>query len=921
VVKNRLKNFAENCGLSNRMRLRSILIYELLESVFPELKENKQSEFKNILKSILPSNGRKPDNKTIAKSISGWSNIDSFRIMKFIGTYFHLLNQAEQSEIISINSSRSNLATYSTPKADSIFAGINYLKQKEIDFDKAKAIINKISIHPTFTAHPTESRRPSSISKQKKIIKKIDQILFSKIGEKEKSILKNEAMRLCSLLVLTDDIRSHKISIEDEINNNINNTLDTLWDAIPRLAYDISSAFEIYYNKEVNNSNFIKFHNWVGGDRDGNPSVNHVITRRAINTQKLRIAEKFISALEVLYDELSISINDNDKVFKLKNSILVDRQVLPIKSKFDQKLKYEPFRLKIYCIILKLRLYKKDIKNNEKALSYCSAQFISDLKLIKSSLKLISGDTNIDRGLINDLVIRAEIFGFIMMSIDIRQHSGIHELVVNEILMKKNLNSNYSVMSETEKNRVLVEGIKSYSRLDQAFIQSLSTICRETLLTFKVIEEELRKDNDVISSYIVSMTHSKSDLLEVLFLSKLSGVLKYQSGKITCPLHIVPLYETIKDLSSAPEKLNELLEDETYRSYLKSQGDFQEIMLGYSDSNKDGGMGMAQFSLNECQGRLARICKENQIDLRLFHGRGGSISRGGGKSNKAIISLPPICHNGKIRMTEQGEVISYRYGSSKIAKRHLEQLINAQIISLAGISKNVTDDGSELNKKIASKSYIAYKNNILNRKCWNYFIRVTPIHHISNIPIGSRPASRKNVSSGEVGFDDLRAIPWVFSWTQLRYNLTGWYGLGTALSHLIYKSSSLKELKDLYKNSKFFRQLLDNMSFEMARSRLQISKLYSKTKTELEFHTKLRQEYNLCFESYKLITGYENLLDRNAVISNSIAFRNPFTDLLNIIQIKLLKQVRSNKGPINKDLERSIFMSINAIAAAMQTTG
>ena len=179
--------------------------------------------------------------------------------MKFIGTYFHLLNQAEQSEIISINSSRSNLATYSTPKADSIFAGINYLKQKEIDFDKAKAIINKISIHPTFTAHPTESRRPSSISKQKKIIKKIDQILFSKIGEKEKSILKNEAMRLCSLLVLTDDIRSHKISIEDEINNNINNTLDTLWDAIPRLAYDISSAFEIYYNKEFNNSNFIKF--------------------------------------------------------------------------------------------------------------------------------------------------------------------------------------------------------------------------------------------------------------------------------------------------------------------------------------------------------------------------------------------------------------------------------------------------------------------------------------------------------------------------------------------------------------------------------------------------------------------------------------------------------------------------------------
>ncbi len=921
MVKNRLKDFAETCGLSDRMQLRSVLIYELLESVFPDIKENKQRDFKNILKSVLPANGEKQNNQSVAKSVAGWSNVDSFKIMKFIGTYFHLLNQAEQSEIISINSNRSNLATYSTPKADSIFAGINYLKQKKINFEKAKSIMNKISIHPTFTAHPTESRRPSSISKQKKIIKKIDQILFSKIGEKEKGILKNEAMRLCSLLVLTDDIRSHKISIKDEINNNINNTLDTLWDAVPRLAHDISSAFEIYYNKEVNSSNFIKFHNWVGGDRDGNPSVNHTITRLAITTQKLRIVEKFILALEVLYDELSISIDDNDKVLKLKNSISNDRRALPLKSKFNKKLKYEPFRLKIYCIILKLRLCKEDIKKNAKVLSYSSAQFISDLKLIKFSLKLVSSDKNIDKGPINDLVIRAEIFGFIMMSIDIRQHSGIHGMVVNEILMKKEINSNYSGMSEAEKNQSLVEGIKSYSKVDQAFIKSLSPMCRETLLTFEVIKEEIRKDNDAISSYIISMTHSKSDLLEVLFLAKLSGILKYQSGEITCGLHVVPLYETIEDLNSAPAKLIELLQDETYRAYLKSQGDFQEIMLGYSDSNKDGGMGMAQFSLNECQGHLATICKENQIDLRLFHGRGGSISRGGGKSNKAIISLPPICHNGKIRMTEQGEVISYRYGSSKIAKRHLEQLINAQIITLAGVSKNALDNGHELNKKIASKSYLEYQKNILNQKCWNFFSRATPINHISSIPIGSRPASRKNISSGEVGFDDLRAIPWVFSWTQLRYNLTGWYGLGTALSDLVYKSSTLNDLKDLYKNSKFFKQLLDNMSFEMARSRLQISKLYSKTKNEFEFHNILRQEYNRCFESYKLITGYKNLLDRNTVISNSISFRNPFTDLLNIIQICLLRQVRSNKGPISKDLERSIFMSINAIAAAMQTTG
>ena len=344
-------------------------------------------------------------------------------------------------------------------------------------------------------------------------------------------------------------------------------------------------------------------------------------------------------------------------------------------------------------------------------------------------------------------------------------------------------------------------------------------------------------------------------------------------------------------------------------------------MLGYSDSNKDGGMGMAQYSLYKCQESLAKICKEKHIDFRLFHGRGGSISRGGGKSNKAIINLPPICHNGKIRMTEQGEVISYRYGSSRIAKRHLEQLIHAQMIGLSGIMDDKKEFESPLNLDISMRAFDTYQNNILNQQCWKYFINATPINHISSIPIASRPAARDKVSDESVGFHDLRAIPWVFSWTQLRYNLTGWFGLGTALSHLIDKSSKLNEVKMLYKKSKLFRQLMDNMSFEMARSRLDISELYAKTNNEKEFHTILMAEYNLCLDAYKNISGYENLLDRNPVISNSISFRNPFTDLLNIIQVLLLRQWRKNKSRVNQDLDRSIFMSINAIAAAMQTTG
>ena len=921
LVKDKLFTFAQQCGISDQMQSRSVLIFELLETVFNGLDNSKELEFKTILDSLLSIGDHTSLNNSILSTLETWSSRDLYQVLKFMGTYFHLLNQAELSEIISINRNRSNNATFDIPKADSIFASIKMLKQKNINFDEAISILKSIKVHPTFTAHPTESRRQSSIDKQKYIIKKINQILFDPIGEKEKENLMNEVKRLCALLMMTDDIRSHRISIRDEINNTINNTLDALWSAVPRLSHDIASAFEIYYNEKITISNFIRFHNWVGGDRDGNPEVTHEITEYAIQTQKIHITGKYIDALNVLYDELSITVKDQRKLIELQNSIEADIIKLGIDKKIQEQLQLEPFRLKILCLKQKLERHKEKLTIHYKKPDYISKEFISELKIIQSSLKLLSTKNKIDTGPISDLIIQAEIFGFNMMSLDIREHSDVHEEVIHEIFKKINSKVNYKALDESNKNEVLVESIKFQQELNQTFIDNLSEKSQETLHTFLVIKNELLIDPDSISSYIVSMTHAKSDILEVLFLAKLTGVLDYQDGKMNSGLHIVPLYETINDLESAPKQFAELLDDDIYKNYIHSQSLFQEIMLGYSDSNKDGGMGTAQYSLYKCQERLAKICKENCIDYRLFHGRGGSISRGGGKSNKAIISLPPNCHNGKIRMTEQGEVISYRYGSSRIAKRHLEQIIHAQIIGLVGIINDEIEFENPLNLDISIRAYDSYKKKIINQQCWNYFVNATPINHISNLPIASRPAARKTFADESAGFYDLRAIPWVFSWTQLRYNLTGWFGLGTALSHLIEKSSKLNELKKLYKKSKFLKQLMDNMSFEMARSRLHISELYSNTKSEKAFHAILMSEYQLCLNAYKDISDYENLLDRNPVISNSIAFRNPFTDLLNIIQVILLRRQRENKDLIDHDLDKSIFMSINAIAAAMQTTG
>ena len=414
------------------------------------------------------------------------------------------------------------------------------------------------------------------------------------------------------------------------------------------------------------------------------------------------------------------------------------------------------------------------------------------------------------------------------------------------------------------------------------------------------------------------MTDSKSDILEVIFLGRVTGLINYKNKKISTWLKIVPLYETISDLQKAPKLLEELINDNVYNLFLCNHLKFQEIMLGYSDSNKDGGFGMANYSLNQCLKEIGQTLRKYNIDFRIFHGRGGSISRGGGKSNKAILSLPRVSQNGKIRFTEQGEVINYRYGSYQIAKRHLEQILSAQMISLT--KPIIESSNEELIRKVMEKSYDHYKNNILDKKCWHFLIKSSPINHISKIPITSRPASRKKTGDENYGFKDLRAIPWVFSWTQIRYNISGWFGMGHALNIINDDPELFNEIRFLSKRSTFFSQLLDNMSFEMARMRIQVSSLYANTNQEREFCKLIEEDYNLAVSSYKKITGYNSLLERNKVIDSSINFRNPFTDILNFTQAELLSRYRASNKKDSK-LDNAIFISINHIAAAMQTTG
>jgi phosphoenolpyruvate carboxylase len=421
------------------------------------------------------------------------------------------------------------------------------------------------------------------------------------------------------------------------------------------------------------------------------------------------------------------------------------------------------------------------------------------------------------------------------------------------------------------------------------------------------------------------MTHGISDMLEVMLIAKEFGLWSYNKGKVDSRIDIVPLFETIEDLKNSSGLMAQMFEHELFSKHLSSRNNFQEIMLGYSDSNKDGGYWMANWALNKAQFDLGTVCRKYKVDFRLFHGRGGTVGRGGGQSNAAIVAMPAVANNGRIRFTEQGEVISFRYSLSSITHRHLEQIVNAMAtVTMAQYSEEPgyltnREDERKIIEELAENSMKSYRNLIDDPDFWDWYSSITPIEHIGKLPIASRPVSRG--SSDSMTFDTLRAIPWVFAWTQVRYNAPGWYGIGEGLEKVTANHENVHEvLKKWHREWTFFHTVLNNSQREMARTHLATSALYNKE--DSEFHEKLTRHFKEAEKYITSITGYDEILDHNKVIQNSIAFRNPFTYPLNIIQAELLKRWKKADADRKKeDLTEVLFLNINGIAAAMQSTG
>jgi len=442
--------------------------------------------------------------------------------------------------------------------------------------------------------------------------------------------------------------------------------------------------------------------------------------------------------------------------------------------------------------------------------------------------------------------------------------------------------------------------------------KDLSTVSRDMLDVLDIVEKARQRDPRAVGSYLISMANGVSDVLEVLWLMHLADC---------TDVDIAPLFETIEDLSRAPELLRSMLESPVYREHVKRRGDFQEIMLGYSDSNKDGGYLMSGWLLHTALSRLAQVGRACGVSFRFFHGRGGTVGRGGGRSNRAILATPPDSRSGRIRMTEQGEVISFRYALPAIAHRHLEQITSAMILaeSAATIEPEPRSEADlRLMDRLGQRSMAVYRALIDDPSFWSWFTEASPIAQISALPIASRPVARK---SGEVHFDSLRAIPWVFGWTQMRFNVPGWYGIGTALREALDEAEeTLSVLARWYREWEYFGTLIDNAQQEMARARLIIARCYDELASR-SLYERIAGEYERARAAILHITGEHELLDNNPVIQQSIQERNVPTDLLNLLQMELLRRYRAGGDAARDELRPVIFASINGVAAAMQSTG
>lgn len=863
---------------------------------------------RSLTKGLRSEPGRDDLKNELNELLAGLSLDSAERVLRAFTVYFQLINLAEEIHRVRVNRVREGRSTPDQPRTESVAAAVKFLKDQGWSGSEVRRFIEDLDIGLTMTAHPTEVKRYTIRLKLERIAAAMRRLSEHALSPRQRRALEDEIYAEITTLWQTRELFAVKPTVIDEVKSALYYFRRSLLTAVPQLMLDMEGALETYFpaGDEERLPQVIGFRSWIGGDRDGNPFVTPETTREAYGLQAEVAREQALRDVDGLVQRLS----QWERRVPLTREFRDDLESLNESSGTPERFAEEPFRQKLYHMHAALRAEAGASLGSAGGASYPGGgeAFERDLALIEETLAQGEGK-RAARAFVRPLRYRASAFGLHLAAIDLREHSAVHQRAVADLLRFGGVSDNYEELPEPERVRLLAEELSSRRPLapEGAELEQETMRALAFLRVFR--EARARFGPQAIGSYIVSMTEGVSDVLEVLILAKQAGFLDIDA---------TPLFETEDDLHRAPAIMSELLSVPAYRQHVTARG-LQEVMIGYSDSNKDAGFLAASWALFRSQEGIARVCREAGLKLRLFHGRGTSIGRGGGPSGQAILAQPPGSLNGRMRLTEQGEALSERYADPDLAHRHLEQVAHAFILSSARDARPLEDLPETYRQALsraARRSQQRYRELLESPGFLDFFHQVTPIEEISRLQIGSRPVRR----TGDRALANLRAIPWVFSWTQCRANLPGWFGLGSGLALL-----QEGELQEMYREWPFFRTILDFAQMSLAKSDLGIFERYLQlVDPELRdsFWPTIREEHRLSVEYVERTTG-SPLLEHDPTLARGIDLRNPYVDPISHLQVELLRRLRGMpaESEDREALDYAVQVTLIGISAGLRNTG
>ncbi len=855
--------------------------------------------------------------------VHGLSSETAYLLARAFGFYFELINLAETNHR-KRRRLATNLDSTKPPQRGSLQGTLRRMRESGYTANEAMELLGRVCVTPVFTAHPTEVARRSVMFKRQRIAQLLEELDRIPNTEVEVERLERDVLTEITALWQTDDVRSERPAVRDEVRMALDYYDAAIFDTVPALYREVSLAVEKEYGLRLAVTELptlLRFGSWIGGDRDGNPYVTPEVTRESLSMSRELLEKHYRGRLAEALQQIAVSTQQAGGSPELQAAIDGYLALLPAEAEsLAGRFRFEQVRLMLACMLLRMGgtpSISYASQQGERLPGYTSAnELLRDVQLVRDALSTHRGERVAERW-IDPLIVEVRTYGLHLQTLDLRQHAKVHAAAVEEL--------------SAWAGRPAVDSLPA----------ALSAMSAEVVETFRTVAEiKKHGDPEAIRQYVISGATSAEDVFAVLWLARVGGVPVEGDAALADPgMLVAPLFESIEDLQNAPAICRELWTAPAFAPLLAAWGRKQEVMLGYSDSNKDGGMIASTWEIYKAHRAVHEVARECGVSLRLFHGRGGTVGRGGGPTHRSIYAQPLDSFSGAFRITEQGEVLNQKYSDVVLAERNLELMIAAALDAIArpdmrkchaagDCSGHLTGEmlpaWEETMDELSAVSFARYRADILdNPDTYDYFQQATPVAELEHAKIGSRPAKR----GGKKSLGDLRAIPWVFGWMQSRHLVPAWYGVGTALENYARDHvDGLDRLRSMLKDFPLFLDMLRNIENALAKSDFGIARLYANIMPDAEVRDRLFAMLNAEFERTRsmvlLISGQSELLEQNPVLARSIRLRNPYVDPISWIQVELLRRKRGADTAVDATaLNRAITATINGISAGLRNTG